>query len=125
MSHSGLKFLADECCDAGLVAHLRADGYDVSYQVETSPGAEDDVVLENAYDQRRIILTEDKDFGELVFRLAKPSVGIILLRIEVRERDIKWPRLKRLIEGHGAHLPGHFIVVERDKFRIRPLMFKV
>lgn len=125
MSRSGLKFLADECCDAGLVSHLRDDGYDVSYQLEEEAGAGDDVVLENAYDQGRIILTEDKDFGELVFRLAKPSAGVVLLRMEVKERDLKWPRLKKLLQEHGKQLAGHFIVVERDRFRIRPLVFEI
>jgi predicted nuclease of predicted toxin-antitoxin system len=60
-----LKFLADECCDAGIVKSLRGDGHDVTFVVEQNPGASDDEVLLSAYNEGRILLTEDKDFGEL------------------------------------------------------------
>ena len=49
------------------------------------------------------MLTEDKDFGELVFRLKKPCHGIILIRIDVKERNTKWNRLKTLIEKYGVN----------------------
>ena len=120
-----MKFLADECCDASLVASLRGDGHDVLYQLEENAGAEDKDVLERAYKEERILLSEDKDFGELVFRLRKRTVGIVLLRIDVKERGLKWPRLKKLIDEHGAQLAGHFVVVDRDKSRIRPLVFEL
>ncbi|MBC8548815.1 MAG: DUF5615 family PIN-like protein, partial [Candidatus Brocadiales bacterium] len=70
-----MKFLADECCDTGLVSSLRNDGHDVVYILEKKPGISDDEVLLDAYNEGRILLTEDKDFGELVYRLRKPSVG--------------------------------------------------
>jgi len=120
-----LKFLDDECCDSELVASLRRDGHDVLYQLEENAGAEDEDVLKRAFKEERILITEDKDFGELVFRLRKRTVGIVLLRIDVSERDLKWPRLKKLIENHSDRLPGHFIVVSIDKFRIRPLVFRL
>jgi len=121
----GLKFLADECCDFPLVTSLRNDGHDVLYQLEENAGARDEDVLERAYREERVLLSEDKDFGELVFRLGKRTVGIVLLRIDVKERHLKWPRLKKLIDEHGTSLPGHFVVVDRYKFRIRPLVFKL
>ena len=68
-----MKLLADECCDAGLVAALRADGHDVLYALESLRGATDDEVLKRANDDERILLTEDKDFGELVHRLKRSS----------------------------------------------------
>jgi len=77
-----LKFLADECCDTGLVTSLREDGHDVLYILEKKTGVPDDEVLLDAYNERRILLTEDKDFGELIYRLKKPSRGIVLIRIE-------------------------------------------
>jgi len=61
-----LRFLADECCDTGLVASLREDGHDVSYVLEGKAGLSDDEVLLEAYNEGRILLTEDKDFAELV-----------------------------------------------------------
>jgi len=119
-----MKFLADECCDAGLVAGLRADGHDVSYVLEGRTGISDDEVLQNAFVAGRILLTEDKDFGELVYRLKKPACGIILMRIDVEARSEKLPRLKTLIDKHAGLLPGHFVVVDLNKYRFRPLIFQ-
>jgi predicted nuclease of predicted toxin-antitoxin system len=59
-----MKLLADECCDAGLIAALRADGHDLLYVLESLRGVTDD--------EERILITEDKDFGELVHRLKRP-----------------------------------------------------
>ena len=98
-----MKFLADECCDSGLVAQLREEGHNVSYVAEEKAGATDDTILSDAYKEGRILLTEDKDFGELVFRLKKPCHGIILIRIDVKERNTKWNRLKTLIEKYGVN----------------------
>jgi len=119
-----VNFLADECCDAGIVASLRAAGHDVAYVLEGHAGIPDDEVLQNAFEAGRILLTEDKDFGELIYRLKKPACGIILIRIDVQERNEKLPRLEALIAKHGNRLPGHFVVVELNKFRFRPLIFK-
>jgi len=118
-----LKFLADECCDTGLVASLRKDGHDLLYVTEKKPGAIDDEILSDAYKEERILITEDKDFGELVYRFKKPTYGIVLLRVDVQERRIKWSRLKRLIDDYENKLRGHFTVVDARKFRFRPLLF--
>ncbi len=115
--------MADECCDAGLVSSLREDGHDVLYVLEIKPGVSDDEVLIEAYNEERILVTEDKDFGELVYRLKKRSRGIILIRMDVKERQIKWLRLKKLIEHYEERLPGHFVVIDSHKYRFRPLLF--
>jgi predicted nuclease of predicted toxin-antitoxin system len=120
-----LKFLVDECYDAGLVKSLRGTGNDVIFVVEQNPGASDDEVLLKAYNEGRILLTEDKDFGELSYRLRKPSSGIVLIRIDVKDRHLKWPQLKKLIELYGPRLPGHFVTVHKEKFRFRPLIFSL
>jgi predicted nuclease of predicted toxin-antitoxin system len=120
-----VKFLADECCDAGIVASLRAAGHDVTYVPEQQAGISDDEVLQIAFAEGRILLTEDKGFGELVYRLKKPACGMILIRIDDRERHRKWPRVEALIAKHQDRLPGHFVVVDLDKYRFRPLIFKL
>lgn len=79
-----MKFLADECCDADMIASLREGGHDILYITEFKPGTVDEEVLKKAFDENRILLTEDKGFGELVFHLRKPARGIILLRFDVR-----------------------------------------
>jgi predicted nuclease of predicted toxin-antitoxin system len=118
-----LRILADECCDTGLVASLREDGHDVLYVLERKPGVSDDEVLIEAYHEERILVTEDKDFGELVYRLKKRSRGIILIRMDVKERQMKWLRLKKLIENYEERLPGHVVVIDSHKYRFRPLLF--
>lgn len=120
-----MKFLADECCDAGLVVSLRAAGHDVAYVTEQYAGSSDDEVVLMAFKEERILLTEDKDFGELSYRFRKPSAGIILIRIDVKDRNMKWPRLKNLIENYEERLPGHFVVINIDKYRFRPLIFSL
>jgi len=116
-----MRFLADECCDAATVAYLREDGHDVLYVMEFEPGALDKNILEKAFIEGRTLITEDKDFGELVYSLKKPAKGIILLRIEVKEKELRWPRLKKLIDNHGSKLEGNFVVVDTKKIRFRPL----
>ena len=93
------------------------------YVTEKKAGAIDDKILSDAYKEERILITEDKDFGELVYRFKKPTYGIVLLRVDVHERDVKWSRLKRLIDDYGTKLQGHFTVVDAQKFRFRPLLF--
>lgn len=117
-----MKFLADECCNAGLIESLRNNGHDVEYIMEEKPGASDDEVLLIAYNEDRILITEDIDFGELVYRLKKPAKGIILIRIDVKERHKKWERLRKLIDNYPDRLKGSFIVIDTQKFRFRPIM---
>ena len=124
MREDDLKFFADECCDTEMVASLRIEGHEVLYVLEEEPGLQDEVVLQRAYVERRILLTEDKDFGELVYRLRKPAAGIVLIRIAVKLRQSKWPRLKKLIDNYADRLPGNFVVLNIDKFRFRPLLFE-
>ena len=89
-----MKFPADECCDTPLIESLRSGGHDMVYAKEPMKGGEDDVVLERAFRENRALITEDKDFGELVYRLKKPAKGVILMRIPVDKRQSKWPRLR-------------------------------
>ena len=116
-----MRFLADECCEAALVSALRQDGHDVLYAIESLRGATDDELLTRALSERRFLLTEDKDFGELVCRLRRPTQGIILLRFDVADRAAKIPRLRRLLEQKPDRLAGVLVILETDKVRFRPL----
>ncbi len=93
------------------------------YVFESKRGATDEDVLALAFDQRRILLTEDKDFGELVYRLKKPAHGIILIRIGVKNRSLKWPRMKKLLDSYAERCTGRFVVIDENKFRFRPLLY--
>lgn len=117
-----MKFLLDECCMAQLANEMRDAGYDASYVLEEIPGATDNEVLAKAYKENRILITEDKDFGELVFRLRKDVIGIILLRFSVSNRYLVWPRLEELLSLKATGIKNKFIVVDEEKSRIRPLL---
>ena len=117
-----MRFLVDECCDAGVVGALRGDGHDVLYATEALRGATDDELLTCAVSEERILLTEDKDFGELVYRLRRTAHGIVLLRFDVADRALKIPRLRYLLKQQAERLRGAFVVLEADKVRFRPLI---
>lgn len=116
-----MNFLADECCDALLVAGLRSDGHDVLYVKEIAPGAGDDIVLQMAAGQQRVVLTEDKDFGELVVRFKLPAFGIVLLRISSVDSQAKLARLREVLFQESSRLPGSFTVIDEGKARFRRL----
>lgn len=77
--------------------------------------------MEQALEERRLLLTEDKDFGELVYRLRRPAHGVILMRFAEDEQDAKVSRLRLLLRTETERLAGYFVVLEADKIRIRPL----
>lgn len=116
-----MRFLADENIHADLVEWLRSAHHDVTYAAETLSGDPDEVLLAVARSEKRILVTDDKDFGELVFHRRLASQGILLIRLSSpRIRD----RLKRLGEVWGAiesHLDGRFVVLGDNKVRIRPI----
>lgn len=74
-----------------------------------------------ALSEHRVLLTEDKDFGELVHRLQRAAWGILLLRFDVPDRARKVPRLRDLLMHEESRLPGSFVVLKVDKVRTRPL----
>lgn len=117
-----MRLLADECCDAGLVGALRSAGHDVQSIAENSPGVSDEVVLSQAQRDQRVLLTEDKDFGELAFFRARRAFGIVLVRIAPGDRAIKVQRLLHALEQYGDRLAGGYLVVQKDKTRFRPLL---
>jgi predicted nuclease of predicted toxin-antitoxin system len=116
-----VRWLIDECVDEVLVADLQAAGHDVVYMSDVEPRATDAEVLKRADRDNRLLLTEDKDFGDLVFRQALPVPGIILLRIDSSRRSLKPARLRAAIERFGDALLGRYTVIDESRFRSRPL----
>jgi len=116
-----VNFLADECCDAPLVEALRIDGHDILYVIESLRGEPDEKILDRDFNENRILITEDKDFGELVYRLKLPARGIILLRFDTANRVHKILRLRSLLEQESRRLQGAFITLSVNKTRIRPM----
>jgi predicted nuclease of predicted toxin-antitoxin system len=109
-----VRWLAVECVAAPLVTSLRADGQDVLYVAETAAGLSDTEVLALALSETRLLLTEDKDFGDLVFRRARAVPGIVLVRIAPENSVLKIQRLQAAIERRGEGLFGRYTVIEGD-----------
>ena len=113
-----MRFLADECCDQALVQALRADGYDVLSVSEITPRAEDSYVIRHALRERRILLTEDKDFGQLVFAHGQKSSGVIFLRFPAGARKQIAEEVVRLVGERGEKLAGSFVTIQPGRIRI-------
>jgi len=80
-----LRWLADECVAAPLVALLRAAGHDVLYVAEAAAGLSEADVITLALHDERLLFTEDKDFGDLVFRRKQTVPGVVLMRIDFED----------------------------------------
>jgi len=116
-----VHWLVDECVDANFPTLLRQLGHDVVYMSDVAPRTEDIEVLARAARENRLLLTEDKDFGDLVFRQARPVPGIVLLRIDPSRRSRKGARLMVVIDRFGETLFGRYTVIEDARFRSRRL----
>lgn len=115
------RLLAHENVPAHAVAALRSDGHDVAWMRDVGPGTPDDQVLALAFAEDRILLTFDKDFGELAFRLGQAATpGVILLRPRLRSPDYLARFAQAVLaQGHAWH--GHFAVAEEGRLRLVPL----
>jgi predicted nuclease of predicted toxin-antitoxin system len=116
-----LIFLADESCDFAFVRVLRQVGYDVTAIAEFMPGASDLKVLESAFEERRILITEDKDFGEWVFGHKRATVGILLVRYPANMRSKMTQAMVELVSEHGRELRNRYAILEPGRVRIRTI----
>jgi predicted nuclease of predicted toxin-antitoxin system len=115
-----MNFIADEGVDFPIVTRLRQDGHVVWYIAEMSPSISDEEVLQLARAQQAVLVTFDKDFGELVFRQGQVSSGIVLLRLHGLTPQDKAALFSETIRAHGVELSNSFTVVTPTKLRIRP-----
>jgi predicted nuclease of predicted toxin-antitoxin system len=88
---------------------------------EIAPRTGDAEIIRFANQENRLLLTEDKDFGELVFRRSERVPGLVLVRIDPSRRSIKGSRLLAAIGQFSGALFGRYTVIEEGRFRFRPL----
>ena len=119
MSASALRFLADESCDFAVVRALRAEGYDVFAASEVMSRSDDRELIDQACREKRILLTEDKDFGWLVFVSHADSAGVILIRFPGNLRQTLAQIIVQLVQRQGERLFEAFVVVQPGHIRIR------
>jgi predicted nuclease of predicted toxin-antitoxin system len=114
-----MRLLADENIHSDLVVWLRAQNHDVIYAAEFLQQSEDSNLLHLAETQHRVVITDDKDFGELVFHRHLPTSGVILLRLRMPRIELRIVRLQEVWDTIESNLPGTFVVVTEDRIRIR------
>jgi predicted nuclease of predicted toxin-antitoxin system len=113
-----LRFLADESSDFALVRALRAEGYDVLAVSEVMTRSDDRSLLHQANEEKRILLTEDKDFGWLVFISHAESTGVILVRFPANARQSMAQSVIRVVREQAGNLFNAFVVVQPGHIRI-------
>lgn len=116
-----LHFLADESCDFAVVRALRAAGFNVAAVSELAGASDDDQVIALATAQRRVLLTEDKDFGQLVFAANRESGGVILIRFPSAKRSVLGKRVLEVVNREGERLRSAFTVIQPARVRISKL----
>lgn len=114
-----MNILADEGVDRPIVKRLRQSGHSVQYVAEMSPGITDDKVLELANQSSALLITIDKDFGELVFRQGRVSSGVMLIRLAGLPAEQKATVVVATVDRYLAELLGSFSVVTSKAVRIR------
>jgi predicted nuclease of predicted toxin-antitoxin system len=94
----------DGSCDSAIARALVAAGHDVRSIAQVVPGADDATVIELAMRESRTLLTEDKDFGQLVFASAAASPGVVLIRFPARARKAMTHAVMTLVSTYGDRL---------------------
>lgn len=118
-----MRFLADENCDALIVKRLREKQHDVLSIAEINSGEIDVNILKQSLDEKRVLITEDLDFSELVLRDVQPAYGILSIRIPSDQRIAKIQRIIEIAEQYENQLIGSFTTVSLDDVRIRTLPY--
>jgi predicted nuclease of predicted toxin-antitoxin system len=116
-----VRILAHENFPGEAVTTLRQHGHDVAWVRTDAPGSSDQEVLQRAQAEGRVVVTFDKDFGELAFRYGLPaSSGIILFRIAALSSGYVNRITVTALESR-SDWAGHFAVIEENRIRMRPL----
>lgn len=114
-----MNLLADESVDKSIVEELRENGHNVLYIAEFAPSIDDETVLHQANQNRALLITEDKDFGELVFRQGLVHMGVVLIRLAGLSPQAKSTYVSRVFANYENELLEAFSVISPGRVRIR------
>jgi predicted nuclease of predicted toxin-antitoxin system len=112
-----MRFLVDECTGPKTAQWLRDQGHEIFSVYDEARGADDNVIIEKAFNENWILITNDKDFGEKVYREQRPHRGIIFLRLADDRATNKIDVMRRLLESYANRLPDRFVVVTETRVR--------
>jgi len=116
-----MKLVIDESIEKQIVDVLKDRGYDIWYISDFERGLTDDKVLDLANSNNAVLITSDKDFGEIVFRKKMISTGILLFRFFGIPNDKKAELASRVLKEHGHEFMHAFTVVTPETIRIRKI----
>lgn len=116
-----MRFLADENVSRLVIERLRAAGFDVASIREMRPGASDKEVLNTANNEDRVLVTEDRDLGELVVRQRLGVRGILLLELDRLSNAAEAELVAEIVRLHAGKFVGNLLVIEPARVRVRPL----
>ena len=114
-----MRLVADEGVDKPIVDALRAAGFLVEYFAEFAAGTEDEHILASASEPQSLLLTCDKDFGDLVFRQRLAMAGVVLIRLSGLSAQTKARVVVRALAAHMDEMAGAFTVIAPGLLRIR------
>lgn len=112
-----MRFLVDECTGPAVAEWLRRQGHTVFSVYEQARGMDDDAVIQKAATEDWILVTNDKDFGDKVYREHRPHKGVVPLRLEDERTTVKIKTLERLLELYAHRLANNFVVVTETRVR--------
>ena len=112
-----MRFLVDECTGPAVARWLRDQSHEVFSVYEQARGMADDDVLDKAHTENWILITNDKDFGEKVYREKKSHHGIVFLRLQDERAASKISALEKLLDGYDDKLADAFVVVSETQVR--------
>ncbi len=107
----------DECTGPTVTEWLREQKYEVFSVYDEARGIDDDAILQKAFAENWILKTNDKNFGEKIYRKGYPHRGVILLRLNDERAAAKIETLRRLLRSYADRLPNQFVVVTETKVR--------
>jgi predicted nuclease of predicted toxin-antitoxin system len=109
-----MRFLLDESAELRIATHLRQQGHDVKVSAHDYPSAlSDREVLALAYQEQRVLITNDRDFGELIFRHGLPHAGVVYFRLGDQAIATKLAWLDRLLTSYTADLASYLVITDR------------
>ena len=112
-----MRFLVDECTGPMVARWLRDQQYEVFSVYEEARGMDDDDIIQKAYAEDWVLITNDKDFGEKIYRERHPHKGVVLLRLENDRAINKVETIRRLLQEYADRLANHYVVVTEKRVR--------
>ncbi|MBN2354794.1 DUF5615 family PIN-like protein [candidate division KSB1 bacterium] len=116
-----MRFVVDECTGPAVACWLRRQGYEVFSVYEEGRGMNDEDIIRKAFSEDWIVVTNDKGFGEKIYRERHPHRGVVLLRLDDERTSNKIETIRRLLEGYAERLADQFVTVTETQVRFARL----